>query len=140
MENLITKGFNLSIPIIRKSFHTSCVLPDKRAGRVLKKFLGGNDSKKYEFLPELNRILIHFSCRKFYINETPTMPNPYTFSKGSVEGKTSGNSRRAKVLNKIFMRHITDLMATGDCAIEILGHGIEINRVNHRQYTVDNNF
>lgn len=67
--------------------------------------------------------------RKFYYNETPSMPNPYTFSKGSVETKISGNSRRAKVLNKIFMRYITDLMATGSCATDILGHGIEINRV-----------
>lgn len=57
------------------------------------------------------------------------MPSPVTFSKGSFDGKPSGNSRRATVLNKLFMRHITDQMAMGEYSNEILGHGIEINRV-----------
>lgn len=51
------------------------------------------------------------------------------FSKVASEGKTSPNSRRSKVLNKMFMRYITEIMATGQKSCEILGHGIEINRV-----------
>lgn len=59
------------------------------------------------------------------------MPSPELFSKGSFEGKSSGNSRRATVLNKLFMRHITDQLATGICADEILGHGVEISRASN---------
>lgn len=67
--------------------------------------------------------------RKFRYNQTPILPSPETFSKAANEGKQSSSARRVAVLNKTFMRYITDLMATGECASEILGHGIEINKV-----------
>lgn len=57
------------------------------------------------------------------------MPTPNSFSEGSHEGRYSGNARRTSVLNKLFMEHITDLMATGESASEFVGYGIEINRV-----------
>lgn len=57
------------------------------------------------------------------------MAKPELFSKGATEGKLSPNSRRSKVLNKVFMRYITDIMATGQYSSEIVGRGIEINRV-----------
>lgn len=57
------------------------------------------------------------------------MPSAELFSKGSLDGKGSGNSRRAVALNKLFIRHITDQLATGKCAEQILGYGVEINRV-----------
>lgn len=57
------------------------------------------------------------------------MMKPQMFSKAVNEGKTSINSRRSKVLNKVFMKYITDIMATGQYSSEIVGHGIEINRV-----------
>ncbi|KAJ8983586.1 hypothetical protein NQ317_019439 [Molorchus minor] len=66
--------------------------------------------------------------KKFHYDEQK-MPMPDTFSKGSFEGKSSGNSRRASVLNKLFMRHVTDQMMTGEYASMVVGHGIEINRV-----------
>uniref|UniRef100_A0A336LLF1 CSON012018 protein n=1 Tax=Culicoides sonorensis TaxID=179676 RepID=A0A336LLF1_CULSO len=37
--------------------------------------------------------------------------------------------RRVNVLNKLFMRNITDLMATGEISEELLGKGIQISRV-----------
>lgn len=37
--------------------------------------------------------------------------------------------RRINVINKLCMRYITDIMATGDMADELLGKGIEISRV-----------
>lgn len=43
--------------------------------------------------------------------------------------KYGQNFRRIAVLNKLFMRHITDMMASGEVANEILGRGIEISRV-----------
>ncbi|XP_014208787.1 uncharacterized protein LOC106639604 [Copidosoma floridanum] len=39
-------------------------------------------------------------------------------------------SRRTTVLNKILMRHITDLMATGEVAPTLLGRGIEVTHVD----------
>lgn len=51
------------------------------------------------------------------------------FSKGVNEGNRSVNSRRATVLNKLFMRNITDLMLSGDCSAAFLDYNIEINRV-----------
>jgi hypothetical protein len=41
----------------------------------------------------------------------------------------SQNFRRIAVLNKLFMRHITDMMASGEVANEIRGQGVEISRV-----------
>ena len=39
-------------------------------------------------------------------------------------------TRRAEVLNKLFMKHITDLMATGEVAPQLLGRGIDISHVS----------
>lgn len=46
--------------------------------------------------------------------------------------KSSGsknNTRRMSVLNKLFMTHITDLLATGQTAESILGLGLQVSRV-----------
>lgn len=73
--------------------------------------------------------LVTLFFRKRYYNDTPILPSAESFSKGAVEGKKSTNSKRVNVLNKLFMRHITDLMATGENARQFAGFGIEINRV-----------
>ncbi|XP_043476075.1 uncharacterized protein LOC122507437 [Leptopilina heterotoma] len=39
-------------------------------------------------------------------------------------------TRRTEVLNKLFMKHITDLMATGEVAPELVGRGIDVSQVN----------
>lgn len=50
-------------------------------------------------------------------------------SVASLETSITGNPRRNNMLNKLFMRHITDIMATGEYSSEVLGYGIEINKV-----------
>ncbi|KAG5862192.1 hypothetical protein JTB14_009784 [Gonioctena quinquepunctata] len=91
--------------------HTTCGSNGSRQmGNAMRKILGVNKKKK------------------FIYDGIPTI-SPESFSKGSAEGRLSFNSRRATVLNKLFMKYITDLMATGQYAPLILGHGIEINRV-----------
>ncbi|GLV40129.1 uncharacterized protein CBL_03723 [Carabus blaptoides fortunei] len=58
----------------------------------------------------------------------PNIPLPTTLAQGATEGKKSANSKRVAVLNKLFMKYITDLMATGENAAVFLGKGLEINR------------
>lgn len=69
--------------------------------------------------------------RKFYsANENPVLPaTTAIFGKSSIEPKITGNPRRTNVLNKLFMRHVTDIMATGEYSKDILGFGIEVNMV-----------
>lgn len=38
--------------------------------------------------------------------------------------------RRTAMLNKMFMKYITDLISTGTSALDVVGRGIEISRVN----------
>lgn len=56
------------------------------------------------------------------------MPTPENLVKEANTSKKT-SSKRAAVLNKLFMKHITDLMATGENASQYSGLGIEINRV-----------
>ncbi|KAK5648959.1 hypothetical protein RI129_003851 [Pyrocoelia pectoralis] len=95
-------------------FHTSSFFNGE--GKVMRKIMG--DTKK----------------KKFKYHEAPLLPTPSTFTVGAYEGKRSSNSRRVNVLNKLFMRYITDLMSTGECSSAFVGHGIEIN---HVQITAD---
>ncbi|KAK4878078.1 hypothetical protein RN001_010584 [Aquatica leii] len=81
--------------------------------KVMKKIISGTKQSK----------------KKFKYHETPSLPTPTSFSKGSFESKRSTDSKRAQVLNKLFMRYITDLMACGECSSAFVGHGIEVNRV-----------
>lgn len=39
------------------------------------------------------------------------------------------DTRRMTVLNKLFMKHITDMMATGEISEKLLGKGLQISRV-----------
>ncbi|KAF5272539.1 hypothetical protein FQA39_LY07863 [Lamprigera yunnana] len=80
--------------------------------RVMKKIMTGVTPKK-----------------KFKYYDTPVASTPSTFSKGAFEGKMSSNSKRANVLNKLFTRYITDLMACSEYSSAFVGHGIEINKV-----------
>lgn len=43
--------------------------------------------------------------------------------------EAKGASRRVVVLNNLFMRYVTDIMATGEVSEVILGRGVEITRV-----------
>nr|CAD7196122.1 unnamed protein product [Timema douglasi] len=56
---------------------------------------------------------------------------PWAISSPKTAFKPGGhNTRRIAVLNKVFMRHITDIMATGEDSKEIAGRGIEVSRVS----------
>ncbi|KAL7742676.1 hypothetical protein ACLKA6_005135 [Drosophila palustris] len=50
------------------------------------------------------------------------------FGKSNNNGSKQ-NTRRMSVLNKLFMTHITDLLATGEAAETILGRGLQVSRV-----------
>ncbi|KAL7303075.1 hypothetical protein TKK_0004291 [Trichogramma kaykai] len=60
-------------------------------------------------------------------------PTPYVkIASGNAIGKNPSvtlQKRRVTVLNKIFMSHICELMATGTVAEQLLGRGIEITHV-----------
>lgn len=51
------------------------------------------------------------------------------FGKSSNSPGSKHNTRRMSVLNKLFMTHITDLLATGESAESILGRGMQVSRV-----------
>lgn len=51
------------------------------------------------------------------------------FGKSSANNGSKQNTRRMSVLNKLFMTHITDLLATGEAAETILGRGLQVSRV-----------
>jgi ribosome-binding factor A len=92
------------------NFHTASSF-NANAGKVMKKLMGQTWKKKKIF------------------SEYNAFPNPEMFSKGSQEGRYSGSARRVSVLNKLFMKHITDLLSTGEYSSEFSAYGIEINRV-----------
>ncbi|XP_066142375.1 putative ribosome-binding factor A, mitochondrial isoform X2 [Euwallacea fornicatus] len=91
------------------SLHTSSKLHAKPA-KVMQKIMGQNKKKKYYVQP-------------------PLLPSiSMSFGK-PIEVKITGNLRRGNMLNKLFMRHITDIMSSGQYSNELLGHGIEVNKV-----------
>ncbi|XP_054278216.1 uncharacterized protein LOC128996778 [Macrosteles quadrilineatus] len=40
------------------------------------------------------------------------------------------NSRRIAVLNTLFMKHISDLLVTGNIGVDVIGRGLEISRIS----------
>jgi hypothetical protein len=40
------------------------------------------------------------------------------------------NSRRIAVLNTVFMKHISDLLVSGNMGVDVLQKGLEISRVS----------
>ncbi|KAB0803880.1 hypothetical protein PPYR_00850 [Photinus pyralis] len=77
----------------------------------------------------MRKIMGETKKKKFKYRTEPLLSQPSTFTVGANEGKKSSNTRRVNVLNKLFMRYITDLMSTGECSSAFVGHGIEINNV-----------
>ncbi|XP_028029385.1 putative ribosome-binding factor A, mitochondrial isoform X2 [Bombyx mandarina] len=57
------------------------------------------------------------------------MPSVKSLTKVTHEPGKRG-IRRVAMLNKMFMKHITDLMSTGTVSMDIIGRGIEISKVN----------
>lgn len=62
--------------------------------------------------------------RWFYNENLPKVENIQRI--GSSKGQGKESNRRITVLNKLFMKNITDLMATDSFAKSILGYGIQV--------------
>ncbi|KAK9874055.1 hypothetical protein WA026_002411 [Henosepilachna vigintioctopunctata] len=67
--------------------------------------------------------------RNFKYQGIPTLTNVTDLTKSSDEGKRHSTSKRASMLNKMFMRYITDLIINGNHWEEYAQNGIEINRI-----------
>lgn len=60
--------------------------------------------------------------------ESDVMPSVKSLTKTKNEpGKRA--SRRSSMLNKMFMKNITDLMSTGTVSMDVVGRGIEVSKV-----------
>lgn len=86
-----------------------------KAAKVLSKLMnGGKASKKKRYYDETS-------------DRAPKFMAATTLANTNRQGKES--NRRVAVLNKLFMKNITDLMATGSFASDLYGYGIQISRV-----------
>uniref|UniRef100_A0A182PAA0 Ribosome-binding factor A, mitochondrial n=1 Tax=Anopheles epiroticus TaxID=199890 RepID=A0A182PAA0_9DIPT len=85
-----------------------------KAAKVLNKLMNGSKTKKKRYYDETN-------------DSGPKLMPTKSLASTSRQGKES--NRRVAVLNKLFMKNITDLMATGSFASDLYGYGIQISRV-----------
>ncbi|CAG5048877.1 unnamed protein product [Parnassius apollo] len=71
------------------------------------------------------------SKKQWYPSQTlDTIPMPSVKSLTKIKYEPGKRGvRRVAVLNKIFMKYITDIMSTGTVAMNIVGKGIEISKV-----------
>lgn len=111
MDKLIKLTFKTSSSfyITKSSYGTHKA---NRETKMLRKLITGRDKGK----------------KSWYSNsDSPKLPTPVGLSKNKGQGKEA--TRRVSVLNKLFMKNITDLMATGDVSEKLLGRGLEVSRV-----------
>lgn len=87
---------------------------ENRATKTLRKIISGRDKGKKNWYSN-------------YDSGSPKLPTPVGISQNKGQGKES--NRRVSMLNKLFMKNITDLMATGDVSQRLLGRGLEVSRV-----------
>lgn len=83
-----------------------------RQSKILRKLVVGKDRAKR---------------RWFQDGDTPKFQTATNLSNPARQGKNA--PRRVHVLNKLFMKHITDLMSTGEVSVVTLGKGLEISHV-----------
>lgn len=91
-----------------------------------------SDSRQGKILSKLFGNRVSGSKKRWVENPMPSSrqseansPLNFTHSKNN----DHGTNRRTAVLNKLFMTHITDLLATGEASQKILGKGLQITRV-----------
>ncbi|XP_026320738.1 putative ribosome-binding factor A, mitochondrial, partial [Hyposmocoma kahamanoa] len=80
---------------------------------------------------KLNKMLNPRSKKQWYpvqMYDAKPMPTVKSLTKVDCEPGKQGVQRLA-MLNKLFMKNITDLMSTGTVAMDIVGRGIEISKV-----------
>lgn len=87
-----------------------------RQVKILQKLLGNRESG---------------SKKRWYPHEQSTQSQITSVRDiGKAQNKQGKNaSRRVNVLNKLFMKHITDQLASGSLSEQVLGKGLEISRV-----------
>uniref|UniRef100_A0A182QNK6 Ribosome-binding factor A, mitochondrial n=1 Tax=Anopheles farauti TaxID=69004 RepID=A0A182QNK6_9DIPT len=97
-------------------FSTSSTLlsSSSKAAKVFNKLMNGSKAKKRRYYDETN-------------DRGPKLLPASSLASTNRQGKES--NRRVAVLNKLFMKNITDLMATGTFASDLYGYGIQISRV-----------
>lgn len=78
---------------------------------MMKKIMAGHDKGK----------------RRWHYEEFPKMVTAQKLSNAYGQGKEA--NRRITVLNKLFMKNVTDLMATGVFADVLFGYGIQISTI-----------
>lgn len=101
--------------MLRRFYHCSCVLNNnKRQGVKLCQML--NPKSKKQWYPTQKA-------------DDAGLPSIKSLTKIKYEPGKRG-IRRVAVLNKLFMKSITDLMSTGTVSMKVVGHGIEISKVN----------
>jgi len=99
---------------LNRNLHTTVIREKqfvKREVTMLRKLMHGREKgKKLWFEENISKV-----------------PTATSLSNSKGPGKSA--SRRISVLNKLFMKNITDLMATGEVSDLLLGHGLEISHV-----------
>lgn len=84
-----------------------------RQSKILRKLVTGKEKAK----------------RRWY-QDAPSTPKLITAASLSNPARQGKNApRRVHVLNKLFMKHITDLLATGESSDMIVGRGLQVSHV-----------
>lgn len=97
--------------IIAQQCRTKSSIASNKQSRILNKLIGGKR-------PTANN--------KWFENAT-VLPSAASLSKEHRQSKHI--TRRINVLNKLFMVHISDMLANGEWSQQIAGHGLEITHV-----------
>lgn len=112
---MLSRKILLPVVLSHRQIATTCCLA-KGGGQLskqvhmLKKIMAGREKGK----------------RRFFINESlPKIESIKKLSDAKGQGKES--VRRITVLNKLFMKHITDLMATDSFSSDISGYGLQVS-------------
>jgi hypothetical protein len=85
---------------------------------------GGQMNKQVHMLKKIMAGREKGKRRWVYNTNLPKVENVQKMSNSKGQGKES--NRRITVLNKLFMKNITDLMATDSFSKGILGYGIQV--------------
>ncbi|XP_034835218.1 putative ribosome-binding factor A, mitochondrial [Maniola hyperantus] len=99
--------------MFRRFYHCSCVLYNKKQGVKLCKMLSPRNKKQWYPVQPI---------------DTNSMPSVKSLTKIKYEPGKRG-IRRVAMLNKLFMKNITDIMSTGTVSMQVVGRGIEISKV-----------
>lgn len=93
---------------------TAQMSSSSRQSKILRKLVAGKDKAKRRWYQDQD-------------GEMPKLQTAVSLSNPARQGKNA--PRRVHVLNKLFMKHITDLLSTGEASEAILGRGLEVSHV-----------